>query len=263
MENEHIARLIYKCIVGMTLLPEESAELEQWRKADPKHEETYRRLLDPRFLEREYRRMNAVDPVRPMADMQARIRKEMRPRRRMRWATTLAFVASMAAMFCIGYFWDRPLHEVSDRPSLAQQLKEASIVVGKTQAVLTTPGGEELALNDDAEHNMRLMADNRTGEKTHEARINKLTTPRGGEFKITLEDSTEVWLNAESQLVYPEKSGTLGCKIDTRLDINEDIRDIVRKNSLVNIDDHPFILSGVKVIFEQPGRIGSKQQDRW
>ena len=204
MENEHIARLIYKCIVGMTLLPEESAELEQWRKADPKHEETYRRLLDPRFLEREYRRMNAVDPVRPMADMQARIRKEMRPRRRMRWATTLAFVASLAAMFCIGYFWDRPLHEVSDRPSLAQQLKEASIVVGKTQAVLTTPGGEELALNDDAEHNMRLMADNRTGEKTHEARINKLTTPRGGEFKITLEDSTEVWLNAESQLIYPE-----------------------------------------------------------
>lgn len=31
-----------------------------------------------------------------------------------------------------------------------------------------------------------------------------LDVPRGGEFKIILEDSTEVWLNSESTLSYPE-----------------------------------------------------------
>ena len=31
-----------------------------------------------------------------------------------------------------------------------------------------------------------------------------LTTPRGGEFRVVLEDGTEVWLNAESRLSYPE-----------------------------------------------------------
>ena len=34
--------------------------------------------------------------------------------------------------------------------------------------------------------------------------LNNLEIPRGGEFHIILEDSTEVWLNAESSLKYPE-----------------------------------------------------------
>ena len=32
-----------------------------------------------------------------------------------------------------------------------------------------------------------------------------LDIPKGGEFKIVLDDSTEVWLNSESKLIYPEK----------------------------------------------------------
>ena len=31
-----------------------------------------------------------------------------------------------------------------------------------------------------------------------------LEVPRGGEFKVVLEDSTEVWLNSETKLIYPE-----------------------------------------------------------
>lgn len=35
--------------------------------------------------------------------------------------------------------------------------------------------------------------------------MHSLTTPRGGYFQLTLEDGTEVWLNAESRLTYPSR----------------------------------------------------------
>ena len=58
--DDRITLLIYKSIIG-TITPEENAELEQWRKASPNHEKSYRRLTDVRFLEREYRRLKMTD----------------------------------------------------------------------------------------------------------------------------------------------------------------------------------------------------------
>jgi len=62
--TEEIARLILQRISG-TIGEEEAGLLDAWRKADPANEETYRRLLDSAFLERDWRRMQVVDPSPP------------------------------------------------------------------------------------------------------------------------------------------------------------------------------------------------------
>ena len=59
--TEEIARLILQRISG-TIGEEEAGLLDAWRKADPANEETYRRLLDSAFLEREWRRSTLRGP---------------------------------------------------------------------------------------------------------------------------------------------------------------------------------------------------------
>ena len=45
------------------------------------------------------------------------------------------------------------------------------------------------------------------GEADTAARWNRLIVPRGGEYRLELADGTRIWLNAESELEYPEVFG--------------------------------------------------------
>jgi len=43
----------------------------------------------------------------------------------------------------------------------------------------------------------------KTGTASAKVLYNTMTTPRGGQYKLTLPDGTEVWLNAASSITYP------------------------------------------------------------
>nr|WP_237249507.1 FecR family protein [Sphingobacterium faecale] len=44
----------------------------------------------------------------------------------------------------------------------------------------------------------------------------KLTVPRGGTYQLTLEDGTQVWLNSDSELIYPAHFGTNNRNVELR-----------------------------------------------
>ena len=72
-EVSRISRLIYNHIVGI-ITDDESKELRKWVNANDKNREVFTRLVDNPFLDREYRKVKAVNPERAMRDMQMRIR---------------------------------------------------------------------------------------------------------------------------------------------------------------------------------------------
>ena len=200
----NISQLIYKQIIG-SITEEEIRELQEWRKLSPKNEETYQRLVDIHFLEREYRKYKNVEHARPLQDMKSRIQNERLPKQVRFWKLTSTVAATLLFAVCSITLWntfENRSETYMAMDNISSQIPD--IEAGKTQAVLTLDNGSTIALGADSTLNSQLIAQQQSSSKNEAKRINNLTTPRGSEFMIMLEDSTKVWLNAESQLIYPE-----------------------------------------------------------
>ncbi len=101
-----------------------------------------------------------------------------------------------------------------------QMAQEISIQPGKPQAILVLSSGEKVEMgmetrqleerdgtsvrvNETGSISYQAVREDETLEKDAEKVMNRLLIPRGGEFNLTLSDGTRVWLNAETELLYP------------------------------------------------------------
>lgn len=201
--DERISRLLFKSLAG-TLSDEERQELDAWRHEDPRHQALCERLHDPAYLEREYRRRKAIDRERPLGDMQRRIRADRRRQSRVsRYVISTAAAAAVLLLVILG----GKVGQHAPRPADWEPLVAEAPVIrpGATRATLTSETGERISLGaSEAANPVRIgnqAAKTPAGEAPRQLRLD---VPRGGEFRIVLEDSTEVWLNSESRLIYPE-----------------------------------------------------------
>ncbi|MEY2868331.1 MAG: hypothetical protein RIR01_760 [Bacteroidota bacterium] len=84
------------------------------------------------------------------------------------------------------------------------------INAGTDKAILTLEDGSNVLLEKDKTYEKDNVVSNgkelicKNGNKPNSAiTYNYLTIPRGGQFKLSLSDGTEVWLNSESKLKFP------------------------------------------------------------
>ncbi|MCL2560854.1 MAG: DUF4974 domain-containing protein [Rikenellaceae bacterium] len=207
-EAFRIAEIIQKSLDG-AVSSAERQQLDEWLAADERHRTMYGQMqregyLDERLaehaqfsIERGYRRF----------------RRSVRSTQRAVLRRVAA--AAVVALAVGGGLW--MMQRGGEADSLMMQARP-----GTTGAVLTLADGRHIELTDAVNTDMQVGAAHITiqdgmvsyvaGNAEADIVHHTLTTPRGGEHRLTMADGTAVWVNAASEMRYPARFGNDGLR---------------------------------------------------
>jgi len=137
-----------------------------------------------------------------------------------RWLQVAAVF--VAVMFASVFFMQRKKNHETGTVKLTANKVQKQIVPGGNKAYLTLANGSRIALDDAKNGNLATRpgvtiskagngtvvyhftnsVSNTASATTPE--FNTITTPRGGQYQVVLEDGTRVWLNAASSIKFPQ-----------------------------------------------------------
>ncbi len=134
---------------------------------------------------------------------------------RYKWLVA-ASVLLFISITTVWYINRKPDETVNLADAGQKTTKPADIAPGSNQAILTLGDGSSIALDDKAngiitQQEGALVKKTDDGHVVYDAgnnaiaAINTITTPNGGQYRLTLADGTNVWLNAASSIKFPTK----------------------------------------------------------
>lgn len=131
-----------------------------------------------------------------------------KPRRMVRY--WYAAAAMLAGLIALAVYLKPERHPATSALATAVQ---QDIPAGTDKAVLTLADGKKITLGTAADEAVAKQAGLRvyrsdSGEIVYEATgagsgFHEISTPRGGQYRVVLQDGSKVWLNAASSLRYP------------------------------------------------------------
>ncbi|MGN7721711.1 FecR family protein [Chitinophaga sp. 22620] len=197
--NERYHELARKQLQG-TISPDEAAELAEWLAHDDGRQlEVPSGIAESRDVH-EKRLLGAIEQ-RIGWKRSARIR------------TLRLAAAAVILVVALGWWLVKPSPSAPPAPSIA--VNELDRSPGGNRAVLTLGNGQRIVLDSAANGTLfsqggiqavkldsGALAYNMGGTGA-EIQMHTLSTPVGGQFRITLSDGTAIWLNAASTLKFP------------------------------------------------------------
>lgn len=195
-----------------TATPEEVKELQDWRALSGENKKLYREINQLAFWQEKSALKNKID-------LAAAYRKVLLKRERRARFLLILRSGSVAALFLLSMgvsWWLFRGHQSDEKQRLpvAMNIVDAPILPGEAKAELLLANGSSVHLQGDVFDSLPeqpgtfIVTSKNTliykGNHSLEHLVyNKLKIPRGGEYTLTLEDGTLVYLNSETELQYP------------------------------------------------------------
>lgn len=178
---------------------EQQRQLQLWLEAAPEHRQLFRKAEHLLAATKKRPEQAGFDSGRGWAAFLRRLRK----RRLRRWALSWSAAAAVGGIL-IGSFltFQQPV-----APEIQPGSAKAILVIGDQPPIAVdnhpltlAQGGNEIR-ND----SISGLVFHHREENTEKITYSTLIIPKGGEYKVTLPDGTQVWLNAESELHFPSR----------------------------------------------------------
>lgn len=125
--------------------------------------------------------------------------------------------AAAVTIICGLFFYIRNVPDVKNLSSKSVVVTASDVMPGSNKATLTLADGSEVLLDDQAvgtiaQQSEQMVYKTEDGQIVYQSgeqqtdlskpSFNTITTPRGGQYHVTLPDGTKVWINAASSLRY-------------------------------------------------------------
>jgi len=217
---QRISELILKHHRGELSVQEEE-ELQRWRMERPGMQELFRDLTEETRLKRLMEEMDGFSEAAVREKVEARRPNTFVPvpviplyhHSRSRWIAAAAIILVLSGLG--GWWMIRSHHPAGSLPVATGVARD--IQPGGNRAVLTLYGGQQIVLDSARPGSLamqgisqvvkadsgRLVYRSRANMAASAVLYNTLSTPRGGQYQLSLSDGTRVWLNAASSITFP------------------------------------------------------------